>query len=198
MSCPQRRICIRKVFCLMSLAPFAILPLNLPIIILGLCFARQALFSSVINYRTPSSMELGEWIMSLLDCKDLLCSQLLCVIVQKVWHAGNLMIYQRKVIFLQRVAANALFAVEEYNLRNLEVLAKKGSPITLALESVPSKISIFQVDAGVFPYGSVVFGCVFKKIMLLAFLLWLARRSSSWSLQFWLRFWQLNGVSMWQ
>ncbi|CAI8616380.1 unnamed protein product [Vicia faba] len=50
----------------------------------------------------------------------------------------------------------------EYNLKNLDVLAKKGSPVTLVLESIPSEITIIQVDVRIFPNGSVAFGCVFK------------------------------------
>ncbi|XP_058763625.1 uncharacterized protein LOC131637081 [Vicia villosa] len=125
-------------------------------------FVRQTLFSSILSYRTPSALDLCDWIRSFLVCGDKLSAQFLPTVLHKVWTARNLVIYQQKSSSPISVAANALYSVKEFNLRNSPVVSITDPRVQPLMNDIPADFTLIQVDAGVFPDGSVSYGCVFK------------------------------------
>ncbi|CAI8584800.1 unnamed protein product [Vicia faba] len=125
-------------------------------------FAKQVSFSSILSYRVSSDMEINEWLLSLLTYGDMLSVQLLCSLLQKIWNARNLQLYQQKSLNPIRVAEVALECVLEFNKWNPEVGAKKKLLVHSELEIVPKNIHVLQVDSGVFMEGFVSYGCTIK------------------------------------
>ncbi|WJX88904.1 hypothetical protein P8452_70944 [Trifolium repens] len=79
---------------------------------------RLTLFASNLGSHIPHSIDLSFWILSWLTCKDMVGTQLFCILLWKFWYGRNQTIFKGVVIDPIALAADAICYVHEFNEAN--------------------------------------------------------------------------------
>lgn len=114
-------------------------------------FVRSVWFSSVLIYRIASTIDLNDWLLSVLSCGDVFSVQILCYAIYKVWLSRNLKIYQDENSCPLRIVGEIVDLVGEFNRwNNLQV----GSQLANGTSEIyRHEVHIIQVDASISPDG---------------------------------------------
>lgn len=134
--------------------------INFPVdshLLLDCEFAKQTLFSFMLSYRIPVDLDFNDWLLSILSCGDLFSTQLLCTLVNKLWLARNLRLYQFKESSLVRVAEEALASVFEFN--KWHTIGGVVSGKAPQKEKSNRGVHTLQVDGSTFEGGIMTRGC---------------------------------------
>jgi hypothetical protein len=123
---------------------------------------RLTLFASNLGTHIPQCVDLSVWILSWLTCKDMVGTQLFCILLWKFWYGRNQTIFKGVVIDPIALAADAICYVHEFNEANPrrcnQVILQHGT----ALRQEDDSRQLLFTDAGCFNNGHTGWGLVLK------------------------------------
>ncbi|GAU38301.1 hypothetical protein TSUD_157860 [Trifolium subterraneum] len=125
---------------------------------------RLTLFASNLGSHIPVSVDVSVWILSWLTCKDMIGTQLFCVLLWKFWYGRNQVIFKGVVLDPIALAAEAALYVHEFNEAN----PRRCSQVVLQQASVSrlddANMQLMFTDAGCFNNGYTGWGIVLRNV----------------------------------
>lgn len=116
---------------------------------------KLVLFASQLGSHIPQYVELNNWILSWLTCKDTLGSQLFCTLLWKLWFARtrNQAVFKGVAVDPVNIASSALLFVQNFNSVNPRRNQPVSSPVSGSEGSRAESLFSMFVDAGCFATG---------------------------------------------
>lgn len=107
---------------------------------------KLSLFASHLGSHIPGQIDLHDWLLKWLTCKDSLGVQFFCTLLWKFWAARNSSVFKGLPLNPSRLAAEAMSFVHEYNEANPRRCTRRAE-VNSPTPSNSTLFSIF-VDAG--------------------------------------------------
>lgn len=124
--------------------------------------AKLIWFSSPLGVHIPPQVDLNDWILSWLTCKDSFAIQIFCTTLWKIWTARNHCLFQKTAVIPHVIAADALDFVLEFNKANPSKKLQRQLQQSDVREPIYKGFNLLQTDAGCYVNGSVAMDCVIK------------------------------------
>ncbi|XP_058741777.1 uncharacterized protein LOC131614170 [Vicia villosa] len=125
-------------------------------------FSRQVWFVSPLGLRIDVNSCVDYWMEKVLCDGDVLGSQFFCVILWKIWHHRNLVVFNNSRFSPQLVAEEAKDWVLDFNKSAPIKKSNRRQHAWAEEDGAGNEMVRIFVDAGVFRDGSIAMGCVMK------------------------------------
>jgi hypothetical protein len=124
--------------------------------------AKLVWFSSPLGIRSPSDIDVNDWLVQWLSCKDHFAAQLFCTTLWKLWSARNQCHFKHQRALPHVITAEALDFVLEFNKANSSRKRTRQQNPASVIEPIYKGFTTVQVDAGCYANGTVAMGCVIR------------------------------------
>jgi len=125
-------------------------------------FAKMVWFSSPLGIHVPAELDVNDWLLHWLSCKNHFAIQVFCTTLWKIWSARNQCLFKQQKHVPHEIAADSLDFVLEFNKASPCKKNLRQQNQSAETEPVYRGFNIIQVDAGCFVNGTVALGCVLK------------------------------------
>lgn len=125
-------------------------------------FAKMVWFSSPLGIHVPLELDVNDWLLHWLSCKNHFAIQVFCTTLWKIWYARNQSLFKNQKPEPHVTAADGLDFVLEFNKASpCKKVLRQQNP---AAENDPvyRGFNVIQVDAGCYVNDLVALGCVIK------------------------------------